>query len=62
MRTARDVPTPWECKKDHDLAHDFLLGPGGDDALRPARADAIHLAQALRRGLNDIEDLARRRP
>ncbi len=42
-------------QKDHDLAHDFLLGPDGGDALRPARPDAVHLAQALWRGLDDIE-------
>ncbi len=45
-------------KKDHDLAHDFLFSPGGHDALRAPGADAIHLAQALRRGLDHVEDLA----
>ena len=36
-------------QKDHDLAHDLLFGPGGDDALGATRADAVDLAQALRR-------------
>ena len=44
-------------KKDHDLTDDFLLGPGGNDALGAARANAVNLAQALRDTLDDIEDL-----
>ena len=48
-------------QKDHDLADDFLLGPGGNDALGAARADAVDLAQALRRTLDDIEDLVAER-
>src|SRR5208337_1376945 len=44
-------------QKDHDLANDFLLRPGDDNALGSARADAVDLAQALRRSLDDIEDL-----
>ena len=43
-------------QKDHDLADDLLLGPGSDDALGPARPDALHLAQAAGGGLDDIED------
>ena len=42
-------------QKDHDLAHDLLLGPGARDALGAHRPDAGHLAQALRFGLDDVE-------
>ena len=48
-------------QKDHDLTDDFLLRPGGDDALGAARADAVDLAQAPRRTLDDIEDLVAER-
>ena len=48
-------------QKDHDLAHDLLLGPGSDDALGAARADAVDFAQALRRTLDDIENLVAER-
>jgi len=49
------VPTPWLCRKDHDLADHLLLGPGIDDAPGPNLADPVHLAQAVRRALDDVE-------
>jgi hypothetical protein len=55
MRTARG--RRHASAEDHDLAHDFLLGPGSDDALGSTRADAVHFAQAPWRALDDIEDL-----
>ena len=42
-------------QEDHDLAHDLLLGPGAGDALGAHRADAGHLAQAIRLRLDHIE-------
>ena len=44
-------------QKDHDLAHDLLLGPGAGDALGAHRPDAGHLAQAIGLGLDDVEHL-----
>ena len=44
-------------QEDHDLAHDLLLGPGVGDALGADRADAGHLAQPIRLGLDDVEHL-----
>ena len=44
-------------QEDHDLAHDLLLGPGGGDALRADRADAIDLAHPVGLGLDDVEHL-----
>ncbi len=41
----------------HDLAHRLLLGPGVGDPLRPHPADAGHLAQPFRLGLDDVEHL-----
>src|SRR5271165_2483058 len=48
-------------QKDHDLADDFLLGPGGNYALGATRAYALDLAQTPRRGLDDIEDFVAER-
>ena len=42
-------------QEDHDLPHDLLLGPGAGDALGAHRADAGHLAQTIRLGLDDVE-------
>ena len=42
-------------QEDHDLAHDLLLGPGAGDALGAHGADAGHLAQAVRLGLDNVE-------
>ena len=44
-------------QKHHDLAHDFLLGPGGDHAGGALGADAVEFLQALRRLRDDVEDL-----
>ena len=44
-------------QEDHDLAHDLLLSPGISDAFGAYQANASHLAQALRLGLDDIEYL-----
>ena len=55
MRTARDVPTPLLCQKQHDLPDHLLLSPAANDALRPLRADPSHLAQATRLLLDDVE-------
>jgi DNA replication protein DnaC len=44
-------------QEDHDLAHHLLLGPGGDDATSSYRTDAIHLSQAVRLRLDDVEPL-----
>src|SRR6476646_902579 len=41
----------------HDFPHRLLLGPGGKNAGCTNRPDAIHLAQTLRRGLDDVEHL-----
>src|SRR3712207_4164500 len=40
----------------HDLADDLLLGPAGDDALRPDRADAGDLAEAVGLLFNQVEN------
>src|SRR5450830_328255 len=48
-------------QEDHDLAHDLLLSPGIGDALGAEWANASHLAQALRLGLDDIEYLLAKR-
>jgi hypothetical protein len=44
-------------QKDHDFAHGLLFGPGGEDAGRTDRPDAIDLAQPIRGGLDDVENL-----
>ena len=41
---------------------DLLLGPGVGDPLRPHLADADHLAQPFRLGLDHVEDLLAERP
>ena len=41
----------------HDFPHRFLLGPGSGDAAGSYRADAIDLAQSVRRRLNNVEHL-----
>src|SRR5437867_1685737 len=46
----------------HDLAHDLLLGPGVRDALGAYRANARHLAQALRLGFDRVEYLLSESP
>src|SRR5205085_3930540 len=48
-------------QEDHDLPHDLLLGPCAGDPLRAHRADAGHLAQTIRLGLDDIEHLLAKR-
>ena len=48
---------PVAVQEDHDFPHDLLLGPGIRDPLGPNRADARHLAQPIRLGLDDVEDL-----
>jgi hypothetical protein len=40
----------------HDLADDLLVGPGTGDLGRALGADAVHLAQPLGLGLDDVED------
>src|SRR6266567_1284663 len=44
-------------QEDHDLADRLLLGPGGRDAAGSYRADAVHLPQAIRLRLDDVEHL-----
>src|SRR5208282_267990 len=44
-------------EEDHDLADDLLLGPGPFDPASPLRPDAVHLLQAGRIVLDDVEDL-----
>ncbi len=44
-------------QKDHDLADHILLGPGGDDTAGSYRTDAVHLPEAVRLRLNDVEYL-----
>src|SRR6516162_1037088 len=42
-------------QEDHDFAHSLLFGPGGENAGRTNRPDAIDLAQSIRTGLDDVE-------
>ena len=42
-------------QEQHDLADDLLLGPAGDNPLRPLRAYPRHLPQPVRLLLNDVE-------
>jgi len=42
-------------QKHHDLADHLLLGPGIDDASQSDLANPAHLAQALRRALDDVK-------
>src|SRR5690348_8419220 len=44
-------------QEDHDFAHGLLFGPGGENAGRTNRPDAFDLAQPIRRGLDDVENL-----
>src|SRR6266536_2793305 len=44
-------------QEDHDLADRLLLGPGGRDAAGSYRTDAVHLPQAIRLRLDDLEHL-----
>ena len=44
-------------QEDHDLADRLLLGPGSRDAAGSYRADAVHLPQAIRLRLDDVEYL-----
>jgi hypothetical protein len=44
-------------QEDHDLADHLLLGPGGRDAAGSHLTDAVHLLQAIRLCLDDIEHL-----
>ena len=55
MRTARDGADAVAVQEHHDLADGLLLRPAGD-ALEPRLADAVDLAQALRRLLDYFED------
>src|SRR6266496_5240437 len=48
---------PVAVQEDHDLADHLLLGPGRRDAAGSHRTDAIHLPQAIRLRLDDIEHL-----
>ena len=48
-------------QKYHDLANDLLLRPGVGDAPGAHAANAGHLAQPLRLGLDDVEDLVAER-
>ena len=41
----------------HDFPHRLLLGPGGENAGGANRADAVDLAQSVRRCLDDVEHL-----
>jgi hypothetical protein len=47
---------PVGMQEQHDLADRLLLGPAGDDARRPLGSDAGDLAQAIRLGLDQLED------
>ena len=49
-------------QKDHDLANDFLIGPGRGDLGGAHRADALNLPQPLGFGLDDIEDVLAEKP
>src|SRR5262249_58140979 len=44
-------------QKDHDFPHGLLFGPGGENAGGTNRPDAIDLAQPIRAGLDDVENL-----
>src|SRR5207244_5445954 len=44
-------------QEDHDLSHDLLLGPGGDDPRGAHWADAIDLPQPVGLALDYVEDL-----
>jgi hypothetical protein len=37
----------------HDLAHDLLLGPGGNNPLGPHRPNAVDLSEPIGLGLDD---------
>src|ERR1700739_2560869 len=57
---ARRLPRPRRAdavavQEQHDLADRLLLGPAGDDPLRPLRADPGYLAQARRLLLDHVE-------
>jgi hypothetical protein len=43
-------------QEDHDFPHGLLFGPGGENARRTNRPDAVDLAQPIRAGLDDVED------
>jgi hypothetical protein len=45
-------------QEDHDFAHGLLFGPGGKNAGRANRPNAIDLAQPIRNGLDDVENLS----
>ena len=49
-------------QEQHDLADHLLLGPAGDDARGPLRADAGHLAQPVRAPARSGRTPPRRRP
>jgi hypothetical protein len=55
MRTARAVPTPWSCRKQHDLADRALRRPILGDLLGALGADAGHPAQSPGIVLDDVE-------
>ena len=48
---------PMAVQEDHDFAHGLLFGPGGENAGRPNRPDAIDLTQSIRSALDDVENL-----
>ena len=55
MRTAREVPTPWDLQEHHDLADGFLVAPGQPDLGGPLGTDAGDLDQPLALLLDDVE-------
>ena len=48
-------------QEDHDFPHGLLFGPGGKNAGRTNRSDAVDLAQPVRCGLDDVEHLVAER-
>lgn len=62
MRTARAVPTPFECKKSMISRTIFLFGPSVDNALHAHGADSGHLAQTIGLSLDRIEHCLAERP
>jgi hypothetical protein len=48
---------PVAVQEDHDLAHGLLFGPGGEDVACTNRPDAVDLAQPIRPGLDDVENV-----
>src|SRR6266516_7691689 len=57
MRTARAVPTPWLCRKTMISRTAFCSAQAAVDAAGSYRTDAVHLPQAIRLRLDDVEHL-----